>query len=230
MISAYAFDTKRAQEILNTAQKATALYGESYHIYPYPTYSVVEADIKEGGMEFSGLVYVNSSLEDIELEEVVAHETAHQWWYGLVGSSPISYAWLDEGLSEYSTAKYMKEYYGEVRYASIIDEALKSYSTLMSVESNIGGRGDIPMSQSTSLFRSTYEYVMVTYVKGMLFFENVDSITNGKLDIALKEYARSFLYEIATPEDLRFILESKCRLNLISVFDAWESGKVIFCF
>ena len=26
----------------------------------------------------------------------VAHEAAHQWWYGLVGSNQIENAWLDE--------------------------------------------------------------------------------------------------------------------------------------
>jgi aminopeptidase N len=33
---------------------------------------------------------------------VVAHETAHQWFYGLVGSDQIQAPWLDEALAEFA--------------------------------------------------------------------------------------------------------------------------------
>lgn len=230
LVSAYAFDDKSAQSMLTIAQRALSFYNEKYGNYPYPTYSVCSTKLKEGGMEFSGLVYVNDQLKDLELEEVVAHETAHQWWYGVVGSSPVTHAWLDEGLTEYSTLCYMTSCHGNNWYNEKVNQSHKAYTIFVDVEARLNERGDIPMSQSTNTFRSSYEYFMVTYVKGMLFFENLNSITNGKLDQALREYKRDFSYRIATPEDLRQIIEWRTKLNLIGIFDAWESGKVVFCF
>lgn len=230
LVSSYAYTDESAKNGLLYAQQSLSYYSERYGTYPYPTYSVCATKIDEGGMEFSGLTYINCELIGIELEEVVAHETAHQWWYGLVGSNPTIYAWLDEGLTEYATLLYMENYHkGEWRVDKIT-KSHQAYSTLMDVESRLNDRVDIPMSQANHLFRSNYEYAMVTYVKGMLFFENLDSITNGKLDGALREYARSFTYKIATPEDLKRILESRARLSLTSVFDSWENGKVVFCY
>lgn len=230
LVSAYGFDEKGAQSMLVMAQRALFFYNERYGNYPYPTYSVCSTKLKEGGMEFSGLVYVNDTLIDTELEEVVAHETAHQWWYGVLGSSPIKYAWLDEGLTEYSTLCYMSSRHGEEWYNTKVTKSHQAYASLCDVEIRLNNRCDIPMSQSTTLYRSSYEYAMVTYVKGMLFFENLNSITNGKLDLALREYYRDFAYGIVTPENLRLIVEKKSKLNLIGFFDAWEGGKVVFCY
>lgn len=230
LISSYAYTDELAKETLAYAQQSLSYYSERYGNYPYPTYSVCATSIDEGGMEFSGLVYVNKELKAIELEEVVAHETAHQWWYGLVGSNPTIYAWLDEGLTEYSTLTYMENYHKGEWKAEKIAKSHQAYLSLMDVESRLNGRADIPLTQENHLFSSNYEYAMVTYVKGMLFFENLDLITHGKLDVALREYLKSFSYDIVTPEDLKGILESRTRLSLTSIFDAWESGKVIFCY
>lgn len=230
LVSAYGFDEKGAQNMLTLAQRALSFYSERYGHYPYQTYSVCATKLKEGGMEFSGLVYINDTLVDSELEEVVAHETAHQWWYGLVGSSPVNNAWLDEGLTEYSTLCYLKEVHGADKYQSEVKNAHLAYATLTDVEGRLSGRCDIPMTQSTALYRSSYEYAMVTYIKGMLLFDNLSSITCGKLDLALRDYCRDFSYEIVTPEDLRLAVEHRTGLNLIGFFDAWESGKVVFCF
>jgi aminopeptidase N len=35
------------------------------------------------------------------------HETAHQWFYGIVGNNQWEDAWLDEGLAEYATVAFL---------------------------------------------------------------------------------------------------------------------------
>ena len=47
------------------------------------------------------------------MEKVIVHETAHQWWYGLVGNDQIDEAWLDESLATYSEVIYTSEIYGK---------------------------------------------------------------------------------------------------------------------
>lgn len=48
------------------------------------------------GMEYPELVF------SLPLPDVVAHEVAHQWWYGLVGNDQFSAPWLDESFAQYS--------------------------------------------------------------------------------------------------------------------------------
>jgi hypothetical protein len=48
------------------------------------------------GMEFPGLVLSPDSAP------IVAHELAHQWWYGLVGDDQWRSPWLDEAFAEFS--------------------------------------------------------------------------------------------------------------------------------
>jgi aminopeptidase N len=51
-------------------------------------------------MEYPGFVLdrVNSTA--------LAHELAHQWWYGIVGDDEYNSPWLDEGFTDYATDLY----------------------------------------------------------------------------------------------------------------------------
>jgi hypothetical protein len=51
------------------------------------------------GMEFPGLVLTSDQ------PAVIAHELAHQWWYGLVGDDQWRSPWLDESFAEFSARR-----------------------------------------------------------------------------------------------------------------------------
>jgi hypothetical protein len=38
-----------------------------------------------------------------------AHEAGHQWWYGMVASNEFEHAWMDEGLTTFSTARVIEQ-------------------------------------------------------------------------------------------------------------------------
>ena len=74
------------------------------------------------------------------LEMITVHETAHQWFYGLVGNDEVDEPWLDEALTEYMTMRY----YG-YRY----DEAAEKASYITPVPGGVG-----PMTRAM-LMRNT---------------------------------------------------------------------------
>jgi hypothetical protein len=59
-----------------------------------------------GGMEYPELVFTTT------IPFVVAHEVAHQWWYGLVGDDQYAEPWLDEGFATYVEGSLFHEFSG----------------------------------------------------------------------------------------------------------------------
>ncbi len=98
------------------ASDALVAYEKRFGAYPYRILKVFESPTTVGGMEYSMLAGVTDSLYDAPeapyFEWIVAHEVAHQWWYGLVGSDPVNEAWLDEGLTNFSITYYFEDVHG----------------------------------------------------------------------------------------------------------------------
>lgn len=108
-----------AKASLQTARQALDLYSSLFAPYPYPGLSVIEADFFDG-MEYSGLFFLGAEYfaaypgsPQSYLTALSAHETAHQWWYGLVGNDPAQEPWLDEALCTYSELFYYEKYLPE---------------------------------------------------------------------------------------------------------------------
>lgn len=229
LITAYAFSEEESEKVIEIAQKSFSLYCDKYGKYSHQTFCITLCELDCGGMEYDGIVYVDRTLKDMELERVIAHEIAHEWWYAGVGSNPIKYAWLDEGLAEHSTLEYIEKYYGVEQREKIVSDANSSYVAFTNALKSIRGIADYPMSQDLDKFSSLYEYVTVTYTKGLLFFENLSSIVGKKkFDEGLKKYYSIFNGKIAEPQDLCECLTQHGKINLEPVFHAWESGKVYF--
>lgn len=72
-----------------------------------------ELDIiaNDGYMEYPNIIEVASEQE--ALESVLIHEIAHQWFYYLVTNDPFRESWLDESLTEFSSALYISEQDGD---------------------------------------------------------------------------------------------------------------------
>lgn len=123
---------KKGKEALEYGKKSIEIFGESFGKYPYPAFSVVETEFPSG-MEYPGLVYINTkyydnSYDGDNLLYTTVHETAHQWWYGVVGNDQIDEAWLDEGFATYSEGVFTEKEYGAANgklYYEYLEESSK---------------------------------------------------------------------------------------------------------
>lgn len=98
-------------------RSAIEFYSENYYHWPYKQYSTVNSEITSGGMEYPDLTMISGDYSaenpyDHELEETVAHEVGHAWFYGILGFNETAEAFLDEGLTSFVTIKYMENKYG----------------------------------------------------------------------------------------------------------------------
>ncbi|HEV2875215.1 MAG TPA: M1 family aminopeptidase [Thermoleophilaceae bacterium] len=84
---------------LRVARRALRLLGR--RLGPYDSTELDVVLVRGGlgagiGMEYPELVF------SIPAADVITHEVAHQWWYGLVGNNQYREPWLDESFAQYS--------------------------------------------------------------------------------------------------------------------------------
>ena len=90
-------DLVRARRVLDVAVRSMRTFDSAFGAYPYPEVDVVvTAFVAYRGMEYPQIVFTNPGREP------VAHELAHQWWYGLVGNDQYDSPWLDESFATWS--------------------------------------------------------------------------------------------------------------------------------
>ncbi|MGE3509302.1 MAG: M1 family metallopeptidase [Vicinamibacterales bacterium] len=85
--------------------------------YPYDQLTIVDPAFQSeaDGMEYPTLItagtpWLNGSAVTIYTpEEVVVHETGHQFFYGVVATNEFEDAWMDEGLNTYLAARALAQ-------------------------------------------------------------------------------------------------------------------------
>ena len=189
-ITTYSLNKDLAVESNKVARESIKIFSELFGEYPYDTYSVVASDFFVGGMEYPTLVMIDKNLysenSKFLLEYVIAHETAHQWWYSVVGNDEISEPWLDEAVTEYSTVLYFENKYGE----EMKDKLIKT----MEVQSENYKGADI--FRSSTEFKNSTEYSLNVYTKGAVVFNEIRKKVGDKIFFeTLQEYYNSYMFQ-----------------------------------
>ncbi len=91
--------------MLDAAADAFKVYEARLGAYPYPVFRVVQS-AGAYGMESPGLVWIPTGAPRANLRYLVAHETAHQWFYGIVGNDQAREPFTDEAAADFM-ARYV---------------------------------------------------------------------------------------------------------------------------
>ncbi len=89
-----------ATATLDIAARALARMNKLVGTYPYRTYRIVQS-AGGYGMESPGLTWIPSGVGSSNLRYLINHETAHQWFYGLVGSDQARQPFADEAAADF---------------------------------------------------------------------------------------------------------------------------------
>lgn len=230
LVNYYYYDDDQADKSLETATQALETFTDIIGDYPYSTLSVVETNFVHGGMEYPNLVYVSDNLSNYEdYTNVIVHEIAHQWWYGMVGSNAFKNGWLDEGLTEYTTALFYEanpEY--EVELEDIMGNALTAYTMFVDVYESVFGTVDTSLTRTLNDYNTEPEYVYMAYVKSMLLFDSIrDLIGDKKFFKALSYYFEENKMTNVTQLELINAFEKSSNRSLEGVFNSWIDGTVL---
>ena len=227
-VSYYYYRDEKAEESLNIACESIEYFSQTFGAYPYSTYAAVQTGFCYGGMEYPGLSMISDALDDLNNKYTIVHETAHQWWYSAVGSNQLENAWMDEGLTEYSTVMFFENYpaYGLER-KNLVQSAYSAYKAFFDVYAQLFGETDTTMNRKLDQFGGEYEYVNVTYNKGLILFDNLrEALGDKKFTNALKRYYNEFCYKIAKPEDMVSCFE-KVGVDVAGFFASYVEGKAV---
>lgn len=207
--------TKTAQYL----SEVIAFYSRNYGMYAYP--KIVVADAADG-MEYPMLTLCGGSYPSHRA--LIAHEVAHNWFMGMVGSNETYRAALDEGFTQFLTAEALKELKVEPfpEYSRAIgpylDDAIDGEDERLNTHSNEfheavghgGGYGNVYYKTATMLYN-------LRYFLG-------DSI----FSIAMKNYVEQWKFKHPYIEDFRNSVIQSAQIDLNKVFDQWfESKEVI---
>jgi hypothetical protein len=209
---------------LLAAEDALKTFNKVYGKYPYGQYSVVQTNFPSG-MEYPGIIFVGKQFYDDAwadyLEIVIVHETAHQWWYGVVGNDEVDEAWLDESFAAYSEVVYTKEMFGEKQgeeYHRLANEnEYQEFRDTMEDEVILK-----PLNQ----FKNWGDYGSLVYSKGAMFLNEIyDQYGKEKFYRILKEYYKRYRFKNATTRDFKEVCEEILKDDLAIFFDQWLLAK-----
>jgi hypothetical protein len=93
-----------ASLILDAAVDAFKAIQSRLGDYPHPTFKVVQS-AGGFGMESPGLIWIPYGIGSSNLRYLVTHETAHQWFYGVIGNDQARQPFADEAAADF-VARY----------------------------------------------------------------------------------------------------------------------------
>ena len=177
--------------------QALQLFSKLFGDYPNSSFTAVEAPIQDG-IECDGIFLLSedffTSSTDYPadlLTTLSVHETAHQWWYALVGNDQANEPWLDEALSTYSELLFYEEYY----------PFLTTWWWQFRV-TRFEPQGKV--NTSIYEFEAFRPYVNAVYLRGAIFLDEIRKLTGSDDFISgLNGYAESYANKISYSSDFR---------------------------
>lgn len=188
--------------------------------YPYPTFTVVDpAAPGAAGMEYPALVTggihpaIPRALPLPEL--IVAHEFAHNYFYGISASNEFEEAWLDEGITSYCEMRILEAMFGKDRsnLAGLLgwnasSEAMQraSYLALPDLD---------PMVRKSWEYIGNGSYSTISYAKSALVLRTLENLLGRAVfDKALKGFFRRVRFTHTTTGDFERIFPEEAGRNL----------------
>jgi hypothetical protein len=157
-------------------QRAITELTKRFGPFPFPSLSVARVPARGGGIEYPSSILM---LDGSRL--VAVHETAHQWFYAMVGDSQALHPWLDEAFATYAEALVDHTAYGKIalRAPGDVDRSTESYGHDMA------------------------RYYVTTYSKGAAALLAARSAAGpATWDLAIRCYVAHNAWRIANPADL----------------------------
>ena len=151
--------------------------------FPYRTLTVPRLPDYGGGIEYPSSILLASAAR-----QVLVHEVAHMWFYGMVGNSQFRDPWLDEAFATFEQA-------------ALDPQSAAGLAGALALE------GDVGDSMADFADDGTETYFEVVYGKGgAALLTARETVGAEAFDAAVRCYVDASAWSTATPDDVAAVL------------------------
>jgi aminopeptidase N len=184
-------------------------FADRFGPYPFETYGVAVSDGFELAVETQTIPVIGRQvLEGPELEELMAHELAHQWFGNSVSIASWNDIWLKEGPATYAEWLWLENEQGPAAYEQEVIEA-----HAIELDATLPPAGSPPADDL---------YNTAVYERGAL---TLHALRQEVGDVAFFETLRAFHARFgggsASTEDFVTVAEEIAGKDLGALFEAW---------
>jgi aminopeptidase N len=221
-------EQKFALDGFGAAIPSLKFFSETVAPFPYAKLAHIVGATRFGGMENSGAIIYSRTLFDPRenvpasprfrisrrLVELVAHETAHQWFGDAVTPATWADLWLSEGFATYYAGLFVERHESPAAFREYMERKAGEYL-------KYEGTRRAPIydreTEDLNALLNANNYQKGAWVLHMLRAELGDAVFFR----GIRAYYRAHLHKTATTDDLRAALERASGRNLRGFFARW---------
>ena len=200
--------------------------------YPYQSFTAVQSALSAGdGMEYPGLTVIGLAKDAYSLDEVIAHEVGHSWFYSALGSDERRFPFMDEGITSANEVRYMNERYPRKKLWEVYVNNIKlarffhiyemPVKLMPELEWLTQARANLeqPINLSAPDY-SALNYSLIIYNKAGTSFNFLRAYLGDSIyDSAMHNYYQLWKFRHPQPDDLRKVFESNTGKDLSWFFN-----------
>lgn len=219
----------RWSDAVDYVNNSVLFYSSHVGDYPYDACTAIDGTIAAGGgMEYPMITIIGNAADKQSLDNVIAHEVGHNWFYGILGSNERDNAWMDEGMNSFLELRYMRRFYpgsgfsieipGLKRIAEGLGDPHRTQSEL-AYRLNARRNLDQPLNLTSNDF-TAMNYGTMVYMKTALIMDHLMAYLGEEtMDKCLHAYFEEWRFKHPRPEDMRKVFERESGQKLAWVFE-----------
>lgn len=205
-----------AQPALDQLKRALTTYNQTYGPYPFRAMEaqlVLDTNNPNTGIEYPGLIHITTNgVYSVGTRWVLAHELAHQWFYGLLGDDIFNEAWLDEGVAQYSPYLVEAQWFGQAAANTFYAEEIKG----------LADGTTLPAGLSVWEYRTWNNYYSSVYGHGSLFLYTLrNKIGDAAFFGGMHDLYARRKYGVIHKADVLRVMQARSGQDLNAFFTQW---------
>lgn len=198
--------------------------------YVWPQFTTTEAWCGGGAMEYPMLIMNEPNIAGgpIEfLDDTIAHELGHNWFYGMLGSDERAHPWLDEGFAQFIEDDYTDRKYprGMLRWRDRLPwltPRTAFTSDELAYLSRAWARDEMPMATPADQYHGYREYAVAAYSKTVVMLRTLRAVIGREaFERFLHLYYDENLLGHPRPRDVSRAAQEASHRELANFFRFW---------
>lgn len=218
------------EDAITYVNESVRLYSQWIGDYPYAHCTAVDGTLAAGGgMEYPMVTIIGGAYTPKQLDEVIAHEVGHNWFYGMLASNERDHPWMDEGMNSFFEGRYMAERYGSGPTGDMLGLPVGRFTRGKGIDPrqqnelayrlNARRNLDAPTGAASTDF-AELDYGTTVYMKSPLIWGQLFHVLGQeRFDAGTQAYFNAWAGRHPQPGDIRASYEASSGQDLSWLFD-----------